>query len=87
VGVRIFYGFHVGTNLDEDTVYTLIKAVYENIDTLAELDPAFSQLKQDFVGFQVQAIESLADLVPVHPGLAKFLKEKGAWKDEWKIAG
>ncbi len=85
-GVRIFYGFHVGLNLDEDTVYTLIKAVYENIDTLAELDPAFSQLKQDFVGFQVQAIESLADLVPVHPGLAKFLKEMGAWKDEWKIA-
>ncbi|BAA81562.2 TRAP transporter, solute-binding component [Aeropyrum pernix K1] len=87
VGVRIFYGFHTGLNLSEDIVYKIIKTTYDNIDELASLDPAFSQLKEDFVGFQVQAIESLADLVPVHPGLAKFLKEMGAWKEEWKIAG
>jgi TRAP-type uncharacterized transport system substrate-binding protein len=25
--------------------------------------------------------------VPVHPGLAKFLKEQKAWNEKWKIAG
>jgi hypothetical protein len=25
--------------------------------------------------------------VPVHAGLAKFLKEHNAWNDKWKIAG
>jgi TRAP-type uncharacterized transport system substrate-binding protein len=34
---------------------------------------------------QVEAI-SLAPEVPVHPGLAKLLKEYGAWKEAWKIA-
>jgi hypothetical protein len=24
--------------------------------------------------------------VPVHPGLAKYLKEKGLWDPAWKIA-
>ncbi len=86
VGVRIYYGFHVSADMDEEIVYQLIKTVYENIDRLAQLDPAFSQLARDFVGFQVEAIENLADLVPVHPGLARFLKEQGAWNEEWPIA-
>ena len=25
--------------------------------------------------------------IPVHAGLAKFLKEKKAWNDKWKVAG
>lgn len=87
VGVRIYYGFHVSTDISEEVVYRLIKTVYENIDRLAQLDPAFSQLARDFIGFQVEAIENLADLVPVHPGLARFLKENGAWKEDWPIAG
>lgn len=50
VGVRIFYGFHTGLNLSEDIVYKIVKATYENIDELASLDPAFSQLKKRLRG-------------------------------------
>ena len=87
VGVRIYYGFHVGLNLDEETVYRLIKTVEANIGELAQLDPAFSQLAEGFAGFQARAVESLADLVPVHPGLAKYLKEEGLWREDWVVAG
>ena len=29
--------------------------------------------------FQKRALESTYSLVPIHPGLAKFLKEKNQW--------
>ena len=42
-------------------------------------------MAKDFVGMQVAGIN--ANPGPVHPGLAKFLKEHKAWDDKWKIAG
>jgi hypothetical protein len=55
------------------------------VGDLAKLEPAFAPLAQDFAGYQVLAIRSIPE-VPVHPGLAKFLKEKGLWDSSWKIA-
>ena len=86
VGVRIYYGFHTGTNIDEETVYKLIKFVEANAKRLAEVDPAFSQIAEDFLGFQVEAANA-AKFVPLHPGLAKYLKDKGVWNEEWKVGG
>jgi hypothetical protein len=36
----------------------------------------------------VRGVESSADLVPIHPGLAKWMREKGVWNAKWdsKIA-
>ena len=87
-GVRIYYGFHTGTNIDEDTVYKLLTILYERAPDLAQLDKSFSQVAEDMIGFQVEAIEALYAKgidVPIHPGLAKFLKEHGAWNDQWTI--
>ncbi len=42
-------------------------------------------MAKDFVGMQVNGINANPDIA-VHPGLAKFLKEKNAWNDKWKIA-
>jgi len=89
VGVKIYYGFHTGTNIPEEVVYLLLKILYENADELAQYDRSFSQVAEDMIGFQVEAIEALYAKgveVPIHPGLAKFLKEHGAWNDEWKVA-
>jgi TRAP-type uncharacterized transport system substrate-binding protein len=33
---------------------------------------------------QVKAIERIPE-IPVHPGLAKYLQERGVWQKEWKI--
>jgi hypothetical protein len=34
-------------------------------------------------GFQKRGVESSADLVPIHPGLAKYMREKGVWDKKW----
>lgn len=86
IGVRIYYGFHTGTNIDEETVYKLIKFVEQNAKRLAEIDPAYSQIAEKFLDFQVEAANA-SKFVPLHLGLAKYLKEKGVWNEEWKIGG
>lgn len=86
IALPFYYGFHVGLNVPEDVVYRMLKTLEEHVKELAKMDPAFKELAEDFVGFQVRGISALPEL-PVHPGLAKFLKEKGVWRDEWKIAG
>jgi hypothetical protein len=35
---------------------------------------------------QVQGINANPD-IPVHPALARFLKEHKAWNNKWKVAG
>jgi len=52
---------------------------------LAKADPGFTPMSKDFVGMQVQGI-SANPQIPVHAGLARFLKEQKAWNDKWKVA-
>jgi TRAP-type uncharacterized transport system substrate-binding protein len=50
-----------------------------------KLDAGFTPMAKDFIGMQVQGINANPQ-IPVHPGLAKFLKEHKAWNDKWKVA-
>ncbi len=54
-------------------------------DKLAAIDAGFGPMAKDFVGMQVNGINANPE-IPVHPGLARFLKENKAWNDKWKIA-
>jgi TRAP transporter TAXI family solute receptor len=85
-GVPILFGYNVGTNISEDLVYKLLTAFYKKKDELAKTDPGFTPMAKDFIGMQVSGIAANPD-IPVHAGLAKFLKEHKAWNDKWKIAG
>jgi hypothetical protein len=85
-GVPILFGYNVGTNISEDVVYKLLTAFNKNKNELAKIDPGFTPMAKDFIGMQVQGISANPD-IPVHAGLAKFLKENKAWNDKWKIAG
>lgn len=78
-----FYGLHLGMAVSEDDVYNVLKTIEANLDELVQLDKAFSQVKNDMVGMQVRGIKSSINFVPIHPGLAKWMKEKGAWQEEW----
>jgi uncharacterized protein len=84
-GVPILFGYNARTDMPEEIVYKMVKAFYDKKDELVKLDPGFSAMAKDFVGMQVQGINANPD-VPVHPGLAKFLKEHKAWNDKWKVA-
>ncbi len=84
-GVAVLFGHNTGTNISEDLVYKMLMAFYNKKDELAKNEPGFTPLAKDFVGMQVQGINANPK-VPVHPGLAKFLKEKNAWNAAWKVA-
>jgi TRAP transporter TAXI family solute receptor len=84
-GVPILFGYNVRADMPEDVVYKLISAFYNNRDALAKADPGFGPMAKDFVGMQVAGISANPN-VPVHPGLAKFLKEQKAWNESWKIS-
>lgn len=84
-GVPILFGYNVRADMPADVVYKLLNAFYKNRNDLAKSDPGFTPMARDFVGMQVQGI-SANPHIPVHAGLAKFLKEHKAWNDKWKVA-
>jgi TRAP transporter TAXI family solute receptor len=55
---------------DEETVYEIVKAVFENFDRFRRLHPAFANLKkEDMIKNNLSA--------PLHPGAVKYYKEAG----------
>jgi len=80
----LFWGFDVGLNVPEDDMYKMLKVIEAHADELAKLDPSFRQIGGgNLAKFQHQALESTWNLVPIHPGLVKYLKEKGQWDAKW----
>jgi len=86
LGVPILFGYNVRADMPEEVVYKMLSAFYKERDSLAKADPGFGPMARDFVGMQVSGIKA-NPTIPVHSGLAKFLKEHNAWSDKWKIAG
>lgn len=84
-GVPILFAYNVRADMPEEVVYKLLSAFYQNRESLAKSDPGFTPMAQNFAGMQVQGISANPD-IPVHPGLARFLKEQKAWNDKWKVA-
>ena len=85
LGVPILFAYNVRADMPEDVVYKMLAAFYEQRESLAKADPGFTPMARDFVGMQVQGINANPH-IPVHAGMAKFLKEHKAWNDKWKIA-
>jgi hypothetical protein len=84
-GVPILFGYNVRADMSADIVYKMVSAFYAKRDELVKLDAGFGPLAKDFIGMQAQGINANPQ-VPVHAGLAKFLKEHNAWDDKWKVA-
>src|SRR5215813_6003178 len=83
IELPFYYGFDVGLDVPADDVYKMLKIIEAHAAELAKTDPTFTQIAADMVGFQKRGLESSADLVPIHPGLAKYMREKGAWDPKW----
>lgn len=60
--------FVSSTNTPDETVYQVVKAVFENFDSFKKLHPAFGNLKKE---------EMVKDglSAPVHPGAKRYYKE------------
>ena len=79
-----YWGFDIGMNMSADDLYRMLTIVDKNADTLAKQVPDFGQIAGGkFAAFQKEALQQSWNLVPIHPGLARFLKEKGQWEPKW----
>ncbi|MGO4570365.1 TAXI family TRAP transporter solute-binding subunit [Microvirga sp. 2TAF3] len=56
--------------VSDETVYTLVKSVFDNLDEFKKLHPAFANLDP-------KAMIQNGLSAPLHPGAVKFYKEKG----------
>lgn len=78
-----YYGFHVGLEVPENDMYRMLMAIEKNAAELAKADASFAQIAKDMPGFQRKGVTSSVDYVPIHPGLAKYMREKGVWDKKW----
>ena len=62
--------FVTSADVPEKVVYTVVKAVFENLDKMKKLHPAFKHLKAE-----AMIKDSLS--APLHAGAMKYYKEKG----------
>ncbi|MEO9655550.1 TAXI family TRAP transporter solute-binding subunit [Marinomonas sp.] len=62
--------FVSSTNVADELIYNVVKAVFENFETFKKLHPAFANLKKE---------EMVKDglSAPLHPGAVKYYKEAG----------
>jgi len=84
-GVPFYFGYHHGLSFPAEGVYKALKVFEAAGAEMVKLDAGFGPLAANFAGFQVKGIQSIPE-IPVHPGLARYLKEKGLWDPAWKIA-
>lgn len=62
--------FVTSADVDDEVVYTVVKAVFDNFDRFKGLHPAFATLKEeDMISAGLSA--------PLHPGAEKYYKERG----------
>jgi TRAP-type uncharacterized transport system substrate-binding protein len=84
VGTQYFHGFHAAVDVPEDLVYLMLKILENTSKDYERVAAEFAEMAKDFVGLQLKGLKSALSMgIPVHPGLAKFLKEKGVWDPQW----
>ncbi len=70
IAVRAIWATHA--NLDENVAYAIVKALYENLETLEKVHVKGKEITL------ATALESVS--VPLHPGAERYYKEKGLLK-------
>ncbi|MCP3890225.1 MAG: TAXI family TRAP transporter solute-binding subunit [Desulfobulbaceae bacterium] len=70
IAVRAIWATH--DKLDDETAYNVVKALYENTDTLAKVHVKGKEISIE------KALESVS--IPIHPGAEKYYREKGLIK-------
>ncbi len=82
--VPFFYGFHVGPDVSEEDKYQMLITIEAHADELAEVDSVFAQLANGGMAeLQRRGVASAVNDVRVHPGLARFMRERGVWNSDW----
>ena len=82
--MALLFGNNFGPREKAEEVYQIIKAWDEHRAELLAMNKGFAEFAERGVELTAAAIDALPE-VPVHPGAARYLKEKGLWKETWKV--
>lgn len=84
-GWSVHYGFHPGKDMPTEAFYKVYKNWIENCTAdLAPVNAILKSFSVDPISVQLRGIQEAKD-IPVHPGAAKYLKEKGLWQENWIV--
>jgi len=64
------------SRMSDEAAYAFVKNIYEHLDELAKFHVMCANFSLD------NALSGVPKGVPVHPGAAKYFKEKGIWRDD-----
>ena len=86
-GWSLHYGMFPGPHIPTEVMYQVYKTWIEKADTdlagVSKIMDVYAH-KEGPMNLQLHGIEEAKD-IPVHPGVAKYLKERKVWKKHWKI--
>lgn len=70
----------VRPDIDAETGYKIVKAIYDHAEDVRKVGIQLQDVRPDF------ATKYLMAEYPVHPGAARYFKEKGLWRDDLQVA-
>lgn len=77
-------GFAFSPDADADVIYEYTKIMFEHAGALEKITPQLKEFKSDGLKLNKNANDVLGKLgIPIHPGVARYLKEIGAWNKNW----
>lgn len=79
------FGEQFSPDCDPELVYLMMKALDENTGELVKMAPVFIMWQNMGAGPACAMGISANPDIPVHPGVAKWLKEKGLWNEDWVV--
>ena len=79
-----YFGFSLGMKTSADEMYKLLTIVETHADELARVDPSFREIgRGQMPAFEKRALQATWRLAAIHPGLARYMKERGVWESRW----
>lgn len=75
-GMAIPYGFFTRPEISQDRMYEFTSTLLNNVDQVQQFAESVSHFDAEY------AAQSLSPGIPVHSGVAQYLKENDLWRDE-----
>jgi TRAP-type uncharacterized transport system substrate-binding protein len=81
--VPILSGFGVTPEVPEADMYRMLTLIESNAKDLARADSSYLQVARDMPELQRRGVETSPTSFPIHPGLARYMRERGVWDARW----
>ena len=75
----VFSSEFANSKMSDETAYKIVKTLYEHLPELSKYHQLATKMKLE------NALKGIPKDVPVHPGAARYYKEKGVWRDDLTI--